>query len=408
MKQRTIAVGLAAVVALLGAAAWFAASGSTGSTAIVSTVRQGQVHAAFHASGQLAYKQQVRLSAELIAKVLRVDVAEGQAVKAGQVLIQLDDAPVRAEISQAQAQLARSQIEIARLERDLQAKQRDLERAVELAKQGMVSREKVESVEVAADSARFLIEAGRKAAQQDEAVVVQRQRLLERTVIRSPISGTVVAIPIKMGETAVASAQSVAGSELIHIADTSNMRVEAQVSENDLARVRVGQTVQITLPAIPNQVFVGKVAQKARGINPASESGRANGKERSARAVPVLIALEVVHDQFIAGLTCDLQFEEGGAKGALLIPLTALRYEDEHLLSSVETMAFGARRQPFVWVLGDGQARKRKLVLGVADEQFQEVHSGLKVGEFVISGPPTLLAKLSEGMAVSGGVGVKP
>lgn len=408
MKQRTIAFGLVAVFALLGAAAWFAVSGSTGSTAIVSIVRQGQVRAVFHASGQLAYKQQVRLSAELIAKVLRVDVAEGQAVKVGQVLIQLDDAPVRAEISQAQAQLARSQIEIARLERDLQAKQRDLQRAVELAKQGMVSREKVESAEVAADSARFLVEAGRKAAQQDEAVLVQRQRMLERTVIRSPISGTVVAIPIKMGETAVASAQSVAGSELIHIADTSNMRVEAQVSENDLARVRVGQAVQVMLPAIPNQVFVGKVAQKARGISAGAESGRASGKERGARAVPVLIALEVGHDQFIAGLTCDLQFQEGGAEGALLIPLTALRYEDEQLLSSMDAMMFGARRQPYVWALSEGKARKRKLVLGVADQQFQEVQSGLKLGESVISGPPALLTKLSEGMAVSGGVGVKP
>jgi HlyD family secretion protein len=408
VKQRTIASGLAAVFALLGAAAWFAVSGSTGSTAMVSTVRQGQVHAAFHASGQLAYKQQVRLSAELIAKVLRIDVAEGQTVKPGQVLIQLDDAPVRAEISQAQAQLARSQIEIARLERDLQGKQRELERAVELAKQGMVSREKVESAEVAADSARFLIEAGRKVAQQDEAVLVQRQRMLERTVIRSPISGTVVAIPIRLGETAVASAQSMAGSELIHIADTNSMRVEAQVSENDLARVRVGQTVQVMLPAIPNQVFVGKVAQKARGISAGGESGRASGKERSARAVPVMIALEAGHDQFISGLTCDLQFQEGGAEGALLIPLTALRYEDEQLLNSMDAMMFGARRQPFVWVLSEGQARKRKLVLGVADEQFHEVQSGLKIGESVISGPPALLAKLSEGMAVSGGVGVKP
>jgi HlyD family secretion protein len=398
VNTRSIWLIFFSALGVLGASTIFALWRPTQELATPFTVSSGQVHAFFHASGQLVYREQVRLSPELVAKVTRIPVKVGDKVEAGQILAQLDDASVRAEISQAEARLAQSRIDIARLEQEYLGKQRDLARSRELQLQGMVSRERIDAAEVASKSAGFLLDASRKTAEQDEAALQQKNRMLDRTVIRSPMRGTVVSLSIKPGETAVASAQGLAGSELMQIANLDGMVAQASVAEYDLARVRLGQEVTVSVPAIPEQTYRGKVLRISQEMTNSVDPSKTNSKDRAYKSVPVLVLMEASDRRFIAGLSCDLQFHEAGRLGALVVPISAIRFDDD---SSLNAMMFGGRREPYVWILSQGQVNKRKIVLGVADEQRQEVHNGLKAGEVIVAGPAALLAKLTEGKVIS-------
>jgi HlyD family secretion protein len=367
----------------------------TNPRALIVQVERGSIRAEFFSSGTLAYRHQARLSSELVAKVIAIHVQEGDSVVPGQELIKLDDSTVRAEIAQFEAQLARSKIDVRRLERELESKYTEWQRQGELAAKGMISKQAADASHVAFDSARFLLEAGQKGAIQDAAQLTMRQKLMEKTVIRSPIRGVVINIPIKVGETAVASAQSMAGSSLMDVADPDSMLVEAAIAEFDIGRIRLGQRAIMTTRAAPNRAFPGKVVRIARSMS--QSNGRPDPDNKNVRTVPVQVELETIDPAFIAGMSSELSFLEAGQDSALVVPIAAVQVQEDHPLRSMETLANGARRVYFVWQLVEGRAIRRNVELSVSDEHRQEVRQGLKFGDHIVAGPASLLASLKEG-----------
>jgi HlyD family secretion protein len=390
------------IVAAMGAILAVKSRKNAGPQIQLSTVQIGSIETTFFSSGTLAYRSQARLSAEIVAKVTHIYVHEGQAVEIGQELIKLDDSSLKAEIAQAEAQLARSKIDVKRFARESQSRQQEWERNQGLIAQGMISRQADDLAHAAFDNAQYQLEASQKNAIQDAAVLTQRQKLLEKMRIVSPIKGVVISIPIKVGETAVASAVSLAGSDLIIIADPSSMQVEAHIAEYDIERVKLGQHALVTANAARNQVFKGRVARIARSMSQdGGGRGGQGGADANIRTVAVQIELETVSPNFIAGMSCELSLSEASQSNALLVPLTAIRFDEANPFSSVATLAFGAKRDYFVWQVVAGKAAKRSVKLGFADEQRQEIRHGLKQGDQVVSGPPALLATLKEGDAVA-------
>jgi HlyD family secretion protein len=356
-------------------------------------VEQGAISSSFYTAGTLAYRIQARLSAELVAKVTHIYVQEGQAVEQGQELIKLDDSSVKAEISQMEAQVARGDIEIRRAKNDVEQRQTEWLRQNELTARGMVSKQALDLALNALDNAKFQLESNEKNALQNVAALLQKQKLLEKTIIRSPIQGVVIAIPIKVGETAVASAVSLAGSSLMTIADPSSMVVEAQIAEFDIARIKLGQLAAMTTRAVPNETFTGKVTRIARSV---SNDGKTPSDNKTVRTVAVQIELATSHPQFVSGMSCDLSLIEGAQAKALLIPLTALRVDE----ISADNFSGVKRRDYYVWQVKNGRVVKQMLEIGYADEHRQEVRKGLALGDEVISGPAAFLEKLRDGQAL--------
>ena len=396
--KHVLFAGIAVALAFPAGVALMRQRAKAETVAVVAEVERGSILAEFFSSGTLAYRHQARLSPELVAKVVAIYVQEGDAVAPGQVLIKLDDSTVRAEIAQFEAQCARSKIEVRRLERELDSKRSEWRRQNDLVGQGMISRQAAENALATADNAQFMLESGQKYAVQDAAQLTQRQKLREKTIIRSPIKGVVVNIPIKVGETAVASAQGMPGSSLMDVADPSSMIVEAAIAEFDIGRIKLGQRAVMTTRAAPNQRFSGKVVRIARSMAPTA--GRSDADSKSIRTVPVQVELDMVHPSFIAGMSAELSFLEAGQANALVIPLAAVQYQ-ENPFGSMETLANGARRNYFVWQLTNGRAVRRSVELSVSDENRQEVSQGLKLGDVVIAGPASLLATLKEDDRVS-------
>jgi len=357
-------------------------------------VEQGAISSFFYTAGTLAYRNQARLSAELVAKVTHIYVQEGQTVEQGQELIKLDDSTVKAEISQMEAQVARGDIEIRRAQREVEQKRTEWERQNELMARGMVSKQALDLALNALDNAKFQLESNEKNALQNVAALLQKQKLLEKTIIRSPIQGVVIAIPIKIGETAVASAVSLAGSSLMTIADPSSMVVEAQIAEFDIARIKLGQLATMTTRAVPNETFTGKVTRIARSV---STDNKVPSDNKTVRTVAVQIELANSHPQFVSGMSCDLSLIEGAQAKALLIPLTALRVDE----TSTDNLSGAKRRDYYVWQVSKGHVVKKMLEIGYADEHKQEVRKGLVLGDEIISGPAAFLEKLRDGQVLS-------
>ena len=384
------------VVSLIAATAAFMYYKRADSEVIaeVSKAETGAIKSAFFTSGMMTYKTQAKLSPELIAKVSQIYVSEGQAVKAGQLLIKLDDAPVKAELEQAQVQVMQAVIEWERTKTESDMRQREARRQKELLEAGMVRADAYESYRQTAEAAALRADYAQKAILLAKAVVAQRLKALDKTEIRSPIDGIVIASPIKVGETAIASSVNLAGSSLMTVADPNSIMVETQIAEFDIGRIRLNQTANITTRAIPNEVFTGKISSIARVT---SGDGKTGADAKSLKTVAVQIMLDRSHPEFISGMSCDVALTEAVQKNAVVIPLTALGVESDASVVQFDQQ----KRSYYVWQVKNRQAVKVPLELGYADEFRQEVRKGLKAGDEIITGPAAYLETLKDGMRIN-------
>ncbi|MBR7783819.1 efflux RND transporter periplasmic adaptor subunit [Undibacterium luofuense] len=360
----------------------------------VEKVGTGAIQSAFFTSGMMTYKTQAKLSPEIIAKVSQIYVNEGQPVKTGQLLIKLDDSAAKAELNQAQVQVAQATIEWQRIKTEAAMRQREAERQKLLMDAGLVRAEAYEPYRQAAQAASLQADYAEKSILQAKSVVALRQKTLERTEIRSPIDGLVISSQIKVGETAVASSISMAGSSLMTVADPNSIIVETQIAEFDIGRIRLNQTANITTRAIPNEVFTGKVYNIARTT---SGEGKTGADAKSLKTVAVQIMLDRTHPDFISGMSCDVALTEAAQRNAVLIPLTALRVESDNSVVKFDQQ----KRRYYVWQVKNAQAVKVLLELGYADEFKQEVRKGLKAGDEIITGPAAYLETLKDGASVT-------
>ena len=223
---------------------------------------------------------------------------------------------------------------------------------------------------------------------QTEAQMKEARERLAKTEIRSPIGGTVTAVFIEAGETAVPSATSIAGSDLMIVADTASLYAEVNVDETDVARVGVGQDAKIVPAAFPDKSWSGSVEQVA--ISPRQATGQ------QAKNYPVKIRLAATGDmQFHPGMSCraEISTRRENASKSIAVPVQAVRYE--------ESDDKDAKAKASVFVVVDGKAKKLAVETGTADDVYIEIRKGLKERETIVTGPAKTLRFLQEDERVS-------
>jgi HlyD family secretion protein len=223
-------------------------------------------------------------------------------------------------------------------------------------------------------------------ALQTEAQLNQARENLAKTVLRAPISGRVTQLTIEVGETAVPSATSIAGSDLLTIADTSNMYAEVNVNETDVARVVPGQLAKIVPAAFPDQSWEGVVETVA--VSPRTVQGQ-------GKSYPVKIRLTASVDmQFHTGMSCraEIATRASDAAPVVAVPVQAVQYEE------AETRDAPANAS--VFVVEAGRARSAPVEVGIADDAWIAVTTGLAAGARIAIGPARELRFLRDGDAV--------
>ena len=347
------------------------------------------------ASGTLAYQSEVRLVPEVMGRVLKINAQEGDLVKQGALLVQLDPATYLAQIAQLEAALRQSRLNIERQRVSLQTADAKWKRYQTLRASGVVDENTYEDITSQRDLARVELETSQEGLGQTEAQIKQARELLAKTEIRAPMSGKVTAMYIKVGETAVPSAMSIAGSDLMVLANTDGTYAEVNVDEADVARVDVGQGASIVPAALPDKSWKGSVEQVA--VAPKTQVGQ-------SKTYLVRIKLEPQSDlHFRPGMSCraEISTRASDSPAILAVPVQAVRYEDSDDVNKKSAQAS-------VFVAQDGKARKRSVEIGAADDTYIEVVKGVTAGEQIVTGPAKILRFLREGDRIASATAMLP
>ncbi len=356
--------------------------GEKGTEVKLDTVAEQEIRPTILASGTLAYRTEVNLTSELIAKVRSITVKEGDAVVAGQVLLTLDPETYRNAIEREEASRRQGVISIERQRVALSLRQKQFERSNKLIEARMIDQSRFDEDRNQLELARVELKSSEEALRRADAVLKEAREQMAKTDILAPISGTVVALPIKVGETAIPSTMALAGAQLMKIADTSAIQAELKVDEADIANIVVGQKADVYAAAYPERAIPGVVEQIAL----------APTVELQGRAYKVTVLLQAPEDMELrSGMSArtDIFLNDGGKR--IAVPVEAV----------VSETGESGKLERHVWVWRDARAHKASVQTGISDDSWDEVTSGLKVGDRIITGPAKALRQIKEGDRLS-------
>lgn len=394
-KKGWIAIG--AIALLIALPVLFKSRGGDAKSVEVQEVAAREVKASILASGNLVFRDQALLSPEVIGKVRAVLVEEGDEVEAGEVVLRLDEQVYQAEVAQQEAFVRQQRINIQRQQLNLANQARQWKRVEELHQRGLLDDNQADTARHAWQMAEVDLRSSRETLTQAEAALQQARERLARTEIRAPIAGTVMAIDIKVGETAVSSATGIAGSSLMTIADPDSLMTEVNVDEADIARIAVGQPVDVFAAAFPETALAGEVESIPLSPRSAGMGQQATLARNYAVKVrlrdPTALALR-------PGMTCRAEIYTANAENVIAVPVQAV-FSTNQADVQLKPGSEAPEVEHYLFVEKDGKVERRVVQVGLSDDSWQEVRSGLDAGERVVTGPYKVLRHLKDGEAVS-------
>ncbi len=337
--------------------------------------------------------REVSLRSRIEGQILDLNVDVGDRVEKGQVLARIDDSINKATVLEAQAELAALRSEVTSLQADvsegltqikqaqitLQQAESDLARSNQLVKEGAVTKQSAEQAQNTLDNAQQALESAQQqvqnrssavaAAQQrvaaQEALVAQERQRESFTTLTSPVTGSVLARVLEPGDLAQV------GDEVLQLGDFSQIEVRVQISELELGKIRVGQTAQVQLDALPEQTFTGEVTQ----ISLAADA--------TARLVPVEVTIPNQDRRVGSGLLARVDFGQQDEQ-TIVIPETAIAIAS----NNAKEISNDADTATIFIIQSEGEnatVTAREVELGDRANSQVEIVSGLEPGErFVV------------------------
>jgi len=390
MKRVVIGIGAAVVLALI---VWASLRDSRprGAEVEVRTAERRTLSSRVKATGEITPEKKVEISAKVVGEIIGLPVVEGQEVRAGQLLVEIERDLYEAARDQARAALRQAQVSVRRQEVQLADAERNLRRVTELHAQDLVSQEVLDAAQLAVDTAEVEIEAQQHAVEQYRSALERTEDDLARTSIRSPMDGIVIQLNAEQGETVVPGSTNLPGSVIMTVADMSTLLAEVEVSEVDVVDVALGQQAEVNVDALGSEPQSGRVVEIAT-------SGRRDPAQGTIR-FSVEVALEDPDPALRPAMTAKVDILTATREEALGVPIQAVvkRTLGDDGDEVQGTEAKGLDESDVVYLIEDGEAVVRAVTTGVADELFVEVTQGLDDGEQVIVGPYRTLKDLHAG-----------
>jgi len=421
-----------AVLVLVGVAggAYARSKQEKGTLVTGETVQQRDLEALVSASGKIEPKRSVNISAQTMGRVTSIGVREGDRVRSGQFLLQID--PIAAQsavrrdeagVAGARTGLEQSRVQVQSARAGLDVARQSLKRQQELWQAGLTTRETLEKAEAEVEMRESdlngrtqEIRTREEQVRQQEAGLVSTRYNLSQSRFQSPFDGIVTRRNIEEGENVVVGTMNNAGTVLLTVADMSVIEAEVEVDETDIPLVQIGQKATITIDAIEGKTFAGRVTEI--GNSPIQTTGQAAG-QRTATNFKVVVTLDEAAPEIRPGFTCTAEISTATRANAVAVPIQALtvrelEYDQAGTVvpktrpapASRFSFSFGAPAQPAtpaapselpvghtrkeiegVFLIRDGKAVFTAVEVGIAGERYFEVTSGLEAGDRVITGP---------------------
>ena len=446
-KKIAIGVGVVVVLAIIVGASVHQ-SGKNVVTVQTGKTQREDLSSVVSASGEIKPKTYVNIGANAYGKITHLYVKEGDHVKRGQLLAQLENVQSSADVSAgqasvqaaetdavaAQAALNTSDADLQRAQADYDRNKLDWARAQDLFKDGLISKSDFDSRRNAwatADSG--LIQAKARVAQAkaqkdsaDRHVAQARANLtrvadvLQKTTYSAPYDGVVTNLPVREGESVVIGIQNALGSTLLTLADMSVITAEVKVDETDIVNVHLGQPAEVTIDAIPKKVFHGTVSEigdnaiiRSTGVATSQQSTASE----EAKDFKVVVTVNDPPQDLRPGLSTTAKITTASRSSVLSIPIQALSVRSKAQLEqekSTPGSVHAAAPAPKdaaskkdmqqdvqgVFVIRNKKAEFVPVTTGITGTSDIEVLNGLKEGDEVITGSYKVLRTLRSGSSV--------
>jgi len=445
MSRKNVLITIAVILAgaaIVAANLYFRRE--SGVSVTTETIKSRDLEAIVSASGKIQPKRLVNITAETTGRVVNLAVNEGDRVRVGQFLLQIDPKTLRSRVDNSEASLEVAAVSLDQLRQSVETARVQLEQAKQtltrqqgLWKQQLTTRADLERAENDVKTAESSLQERDKSAKAQESRIMQERASLDsakydlsKVRIESPIDGIVTRRNIQEGETAMIGTMNNAGTVLLTLADMAVIQAEVEVDETNIPSVRIGQSAKITIDAIPDKSFKGHVTEI--GNSPIQSTTQSTGTTQATNFKVVVVLDEKVPD-VRPGFTCTSDITTATRQNVASVPIPSvavreMTYDANGQIvrepkdkrrrrgssssgSSLETTASAAELKPGetrkevegVFVVRGDKNRTVEFMpikMGIAGDKYFEILSGLKPGDQVITGPYNSVRNIADGDAV--------
>jgi HlyD family secretion protein len=437
MRKKVI---IGAVVVLVIAAVVYANLAfkkTEGVQVTVETVAKRNLESIVSASGTIRAKRTVNITSEVTGKVTRLAVNEGDSVKAGQFLLEVDSRIQRTNVQRIEAgveqqriglQQAGGALESAKI--NLKLAEDDYRRQSDLWKNKLTTQQEYER---AGDTLKVrqndLHNAEQQVARTEQMIkestasLANAQHDLSKVTIAAPFDGIITKRNVEEGETAQMGFVNNPSVVLLILADLSVIEAEIQVDETDIPNVAIGQKTKITIDAMPDKTFKAHVTEV--GNSPINVSAQATAS-RQATNFKVIVTVDEPIPNIRPGFSCTADITTATRNDVPAVPIQALTVREvtydtagnvvrpkpnekavkkaggvEAAAPDAKAVAGQTKKEvEGVFIVRDGKAEFLPLKTGITGDKYCEIVSGLKPGDKVITGPFSSVRELADGKPV--------
>src|SRR3954463_7507012 len=358
------------------------------------------------ASGKIEAKTSVDISADITGRIIQIAVREGDLVKRGQFLLQIDPAQYQAAVARAEGVVASTQATLLQTKATRDQALRAWNRARQLTQLGdnLIAPETAEQAQTGYDVAEANYQATKAQLEQARAGLQEAKDNLSKTRLTAPISGRVVRLAVEQGEVAVPGTFSRETGLLMTIADLSVILAKVQVDETDVVRLTQRDSTEITIDAYPDTTFTGRVTKVSHSAK-LTPTQTASGSSDRAVDFDVEITLQAPPPDIRPDLSCTARIVTDTRSNVLSIPIIALTVREHEKIPSeaegapqVDTLRarFRKKEAEGVFVVRNGIATFRPVKTGVAGDDYFEVVDGVREGETIVAGTSQAIRDLKD------------
>lgn len=398
------------------------------------------------ASGEIKPKTYVNIGANAFGKITHLYVHEGDRVRKGQLLAQLENVQSTADVAATKASLEASRTDavaadanlntakadLARAKADFERAHLDWDRAEGLFKAGVISKadydtrkatwQTTEAGVAQADArvaqAKAQLDSAQRHISQTDATLTRASDVLQKTVYAAPYAGVITNLPVREGETVVIGIQNAPGSTLMTLADMSIITAEVKVDENDIVNVQLGQPAEVSIDAIPKKVFraiVTEIGNNAIVRSTGVATSQSASASQEAKDFKVVVTLQDPPEDLRPGLSTTAKITTATRSNVVAIPIQAVTIRRQSdLLATTEEKGSVQAAAPQngaskaskddetqgVFVIRNKKARFVPVQTGIIGTTDIEVLNGLKEGDEIVTGSYKVLRTMKPGASI--------
>ena len=396
MKKKYLWLGSGVLVAALAAGAWVIKNGKEELQEVQTEMTERRtIVQKVNATGRIQPKTQIKISADVSAKITGLYVEEGQWVEQGELLVELDRERYLAAVESAEANVRSAQADAKLVRQNMLKTEKDYDRSRDLVARGLESQAVLDR-----EMAAYQVEVARYESAQDQVEQVkgalkQTQDALSKTRIYSPMPGTISDLNKEQGEIAIGS--QFQEDVILVVADLTVMEAQVNVDENDIVSVEIGQEAEIEVDALLGQTLKGRVHEIA---NTANVGGESTTDQKTEFEVKITV-IDLV-TTLRPGMTASADIVTQTKENVVGVPIqsVAVRTVDQLSVEGEDReeteKKYTSDKDGFVEIvfcIEDGNAIARQVKTGIQSDEYIEILSGIEEEDEVVTGSYRAISK---------------